>query len=274
MNSAMTINNGINFNTDLGSQIVGSFVASLFTSRKVLVSVPYKGQGIDEDILSANEQKLDAHIIVSEEKLTAPEGAVVIHPLLLPSTIGQLSTDMNPKKAERLTRAAMLYWNFDQKDQTYKIVPEIIATSGDKYECHVDSYQPGMSHNLADMKERMTELCELYHFRGTDPRLIPELALARAQLSQSSVTTFGNFYARSVNTRHSIFETLRAIHFVGQNAVVYYDDMDCRRWWVKEQLKYKNCIPEAIAKGYRTKVQKRELANGIVELITPIPVSA
>lgn len=263
-------------NSNLSGSLVGKFISSLFKSNKVAVSVPYIDKGIDSNILSVNEQDVDAHIIVCDTELKTPVGATVIHPILLPKIIGEmLSSDpLESKKAEKLTRAILQYWNFDELDPIYRSIPTVDINVNGKSVCYIDMYAPGCQHDKQNMMDRLKETCQLYNYDGWDTRLIPEIAVARKQMSASNITKFGNFYARTVNTQHSIFETLRLIYFCGQNAVIYYDDGEQRRWWIKEQQKYKGCLPATIMKSYpKDSCNSYTLSNGIVEIVSPIPTN-
>ena len=251
--------------------ILGKMIHTLFANdgKQVAVSTPIT----KEDIQAAsirNKQDMDAHIVISDKDIGKEEGMTVIHPGLLPSLVREM---IGPNK-EKLAIAAMNYWNFDKLDQSYQQVPEVELNVHGKYVCLSDMYMPGRSDTYLSMKDRLKQLCELYDMSSdiSDPRLIPQIAHARLQLDDSVVSTFGNMFARSVNARSAIFETLRAIHFTQHNAVVYYDKVDVRKWFVKEQRQYEGCVPDAIVKAYKGKcLNKVVYPNGIVELTTEIP---
>lgn len=251
--------------------ILGRMIHTLFANdgKRVAVSTPVTKQDMDAASIR-NKQDMDAHIVISDKEIGKEEGMTVIHPGLLPSLVREM---IGPNK-EKLAIAAMTYWNFDGLNQSYQQVPEVELDVNGKYVCLSDMYMPGRSDTSLSMKLRLKQLCELYDMPAhvSDPRTIPQIAHARMQLEDSVVSTFGNMFARSVNARSAIFETLRAIHFTQHNAVVYYDKVDVRKWFIKEQKHYEGCVPDAIAKGYKGKcISKVVYPNGIVELTTEIP---
>lgn len=250
--------------------ILGRMIHTLFANegKKVAVSTPVTKQDMDAASIR-NKQSMDAHIVISDKEIGKEDGMTVIHPGLLPSLV----RDMIGPNKEKLAIAAMSYWNFDKLNQSYQQVPDVQIDAHGKYVCLSDMYMPGKSDTSLSMRSRLKQLCELYDMPNnvSDPRMIPQIMSARHQLEDSVISTFGNMYARSINARNAIFETLRAIYFTNHNAVVYYDKLDVRKWFIKEQRHYEGCVPDAIAKGYKGKINKVVYSNGVVELTTEIP---
>lgn len=260
------------FTPNLEGLTLGKLISGLFAKREIRVGVstPAYGEGVSKEVMVVHDDtNLQAHIVVTTDDTLGPlPDATIVHPALLPSLI----TSMIGKEAGRQALLAVLYWNFDQLDQSYQAVPEEAINNDGQPIALVNVYQPGFSHTAATMQDRMNDLCVMYGVATGDPRDIPEFQLARKQLRSSEVTTIGNYYARTVNTSHAVFETLRMIYLAGQNAVVYSDLGADRKWWIKEQQKFHGCIPAAIMKGYHGKnCSMRQFSNGIVELTTPIP---
>ena len=113
------------------------------------------------------------------------------------------------------------------------------------------------------------------HNREFDSILqVPEIMVTRAQLSAGGNFVYGRHhtYAWTVNSRHAVLETLRHIHFLKKNGVVYYDDFDGRHWFIKEQPQCNWEIVHAIKEKHGC-ISLKEYNNGMKVMVTPRTVN-
>lgn len=99
---------------------------------------------------------------------------------------------------------------------------------------------------------------------------VPELIISKKQLNNAGCFTYGknHTYAWTINSRNSILETLRHIHFLKSNGVVYYDDFEKRYWYIKEQPQCTGEIVKSIMDKHGC-ISLTEYNNGVKRLVTP-----
>lgn len=243
---------------------------NLLDLQETVKACPEDGDGLAIDLSSQT-----TFTSVEVDQATKGMSRVrVVSQFDLPALLAGLS-DRNPEEYRVYTQTLVRYW---------MMRPRCFVLPSPKTQESCSRDLQGVTTSLQKVDGRLIwrdqesdALCIYYGLQnGCTYRSlndVPAIQQAKRLLSQAPLTTFGKWYALSINSHEAIFEVLRIGFMSRRSVVVYHDNHLGRTWYIKEQNRYEGQILKHIEETYHHPSNCKEvLSNGVVVLTTPIPM--